>query len=197
MGAGRLNIWVSDVADACGTFSGGTAEGGGGVTILDCRGVLQWPCGRYQTPQGEWVPVPRGYYRNLPFECGHIEVELPPGCYWAIAGWVTPGRGFTHLNYTTHVGIAQVGCDDVACVKLFNPSVRLCWDWALVGLRMIAIHGGVDPDRVEEVANIVENEFLRDAPRPPVEKMLERAFDDLVEEARTGREHPGERSGEA
>jgi hypothetical protein len=197
MGVGRLNLWVSDVADACSTFRGGTAEGGGGITVLDCRGVLQWPCGRYQTPQGEWLPIPNGSYENLPFECGHLEVELPPGCYWAMAGWTAPNPGFIHFNYVTHVGIAEVSCDQVACVKLFNPSARLCWNWALLGLRMLAIHGGVDPNRVEEVADIVESELLRDAPRLPIEKVLERVFDDLADDARRRRDHPKGRRGEA
>src|SRR5579859_3428216 len=127
MGIAKLNVWVSDVADACGTW-----PGNGGITILDCKGILEWPCGRYLDPTGEWRLVPNGKYENLPFRCGHLEVELPPGCYWAIAGYVSPGAGFIHLNYTTHVGIAEVGCDQTACIKLFNPSVRLCWNWFLV-----------------------------------------------------------------
>ncbi len=38
MGVGRLNVWVSDVADACGTWSGA-----GRMTIFDCDGILRWP----------------------------------------------------------------------------------------------------------------------------------------------------------
>jgi len=193
MGTGILNIWVSDIADACGTYKRGTAEGGGGITVLDCRGVLEWPCGRYQTPKGEWEQVPNGQYLNLPFECGHLEVEVPPGCYWVIADWTTPLPGYIHFNYSTHVGIVEVGCDQTACVKLFNPSIRLCWDWFILGMRMVALHGGADMNRVDEVANLVEGELLRDAPRLPIERTLERRFEDVVEAARRGRGDPGKR----
>jgi hypothetical protein len=104
MGTGKLNIWVSDVANPCGTW-----QGGGKITIFDCDGILEWPCGRYMAPDGSWQPVPGGKYKDLPFKCGHLEVEVPPGCYWAVAGQVNPGTGWIHLNYTTHVGIVGVG----------------------------------------------------------------------------------------
>jgi hypothetical protein len=195
MGVGILNIWVSEVADPCGTYKGGTAEGGGGITVLDCKGVLEWPCGRFRTPEGEWVPVPGGQYLNLPFECGHLDVEVPPGCYWAIADWTTPMPGYIHFNYGTHVGITEVGCDQTACVKLYNPSIRQCWDWFLLGLRMIAIHGAADPNRVEEVASIVEGELLAGAPRLPVERVLQRRFEDIVQAARRDRTATKKRKG--
>ena len=43
---------------------------------------------RFLNPDGKWEPVPGGEYRSLPFRCGHLEVELPPGCYWVTAGYV-------------------------------------------------------------------------------------------------------------
>jgi hypothetical protein len=177
MGVARLNIWVSDIADACGTF-----RGGGTMTIFDCKGILEWPCGRFLTPEGDWKEVPNGTYRDLPFRCGHLEVELPPGCYWVVAGYVSPPGPHIHLNYTTHVGIVEVGCDQTACVKLFNPTIRLCWDWFLIGLRMLAQtgQGGIDPTRVDELEGTVE-ELLRAAPRLPIERTIERVFEDLVE----------------
>jgi hypothetical protein len=181
MGLAKLNIWVSDVADPCGTWSGG-----GTMTILDCDGILEWPCGQYLTPDGKWQIVPNGKYKDIPFRCGHLEVEVPPGCYWVVAGYVSPNRGYIHLNYTTHAGIVQVGCDETACVKIYNPTLRLCWDWFWVGLRVLAATGQarIDPARVEELGNFVE-EFLRDAPHLPIERVLERVFDDLVESAKS------------
>lgn len=177
MGLAKLNIWVSDVADPCGTW-----EGDGTMTVLDCKGVLEWPCGRFLAPDGTWQPVPGGKYKDLPFKCGHLEVEVPPGCYWVLAGYVSPGPPPIHFNYTTHVGIVQVGCDETACVKIYNPSLRLCWDWLRVGLQMALI----DPEQVAELEKLVE-ELLRDAPRRPIERVIERLFEDLVESARDQR----------
>jgi hypothetical protein len=172
MGLAKLNIWVSEVADPCGTWSGT-----GAMTILDCKGILAWPCGRYLNPDGKWQAVPNGNYRNLPFRCGHLEVELPPGCYWVIAGNITPIGGYIHLNYTTHVGIVEVGCNQDACVKLFNPSVRLCWNWFNAGLRVLAANKktGIDAKQVEAVQRAVET-LLKDAPRLPIEQVIDDEF---------------------
>lgn len=97
---------------------------------------------------------------------------------------VSPGP-FIHLNYTTHVGIVQVGCDETACVKIYNPTIRLCWNWFLVGLRVLAARGQarLDPKRVDELEKSVE-ELLRDAPRLPIERAIERIFEDLAESAK-------------
>ncbi len=184
MGLARMNIWVSDVADPCGTF-----KGGGTMTILDCKGVLEWPCGRFLSPDGKWVPVPGGAYRDLPFRCGHLEVELPPGCYWVTAGYVGhPVGGFIHFNYTTHVGIVEVSCDETACVKLYNPTLRLCWDWFHAGLRAVAgtRGAGITAAQVREVENVVGG-VLKDVPTQPIEETLEKVLADLVGSAKKQR----------
>jgi hypothetical protein len=175
MGMGKLNIWVSDVADPCGTWSGE-----GYMTILDCKGVLAWPCGHWLAPDGTWQPVPRGEYRDLKFVCGHLEVEVPPGCYWVVCGGVY-GQHPLHFNYTTHVGIVQVGCDETACVKLYNPSLRLCWDWFLVGLRGNAVlnPAALDPGRVDDLEKQV-NAMLERAPRLRHEAVIEQVFEELL-----------------
>ncbi len=180
MGLGKLNIWVSDVADACGTWNGE-----GTITVFDCKGILNWPCGRFLATTGKWTAVPGGKYQNIPFKCGHLEVELPPGCYWVIAGWISPGTGYIHLNYTTHVGIVEVGCDETACVKVFNPSVRLCWDWFKIGLQILASNrqSGIDRGRVDELEKNVED-LLGKVPRLPVEDVIEAHFKELAAAAR-------------
>jgi hypothetical protein len=180
MGVGRLNIWISDVADACGTW-----RGGGRATIFDCDGILAWPCGRWRTEGTDWERVPDGQYRNLPFRCGHLEAELPPGCYWVVAGSVSPGSGYIHLNYTTHVGIAQVACGETACVKLYNPSVRLCWNWFRVGIQALAAKGELDRELVGRVEGMVEKELLAEVPPAPGEEILAEVYDDFIKLAQT------------
>ena len=161
------------------------------MTILDCEGILYWPCGRYLAPDDTWQPVPGGQYRNLPFKCGCLEVELPPGCYWVIAGHITPSQSRIHLNYTTHVGIVQVGCGEAACVKLFNPSLRLCWNWFRIGLRMNAIPRSpapVDPEKVKQIENLVEELMHElDTPMLPVEKTIDAVFEEIFKSAQEQR----------
>jgi hypothetical protein len=185
MGVAKLNIFVSDVADPCGTWNGG-----GRMTIFDCKGILNWPCGRYRAPDGTWQPVPNGHYENLPFRCGHLEVEVPPGCYWAVAGYASPGPKWIHLNYTTHVGIVGVRCDETACVKLYNPTVRLCWDWFWIGLRMLTLPRSeppLDPEKVKRLEELA-NDLLREIPAHPIEAVIERTFDSIFEAAKAGKE---------
>ena len=186
MGLSYLNIWVSDVGDPCGTYKGGKTGGGaGGITVFDCKGVLTWPCGRYLA-DGKWVTVPNGQYKNLPYTCGHLEVELPPGCYWVYSGLTTPTGDHIHLNYATHVGIVEVGCGEHACVKIFNPSVTLCWDWFRVGLQVLAAQpgGGIDIKRVAELEKNVD-ELLKNVPRLPIEAVIEAEFRDLARAAQS------------
>lgn len=179
-GVSKLNIWVSDVADPCGTL-----QKDGKMTILDCKGVLHWPCGRFLAPNGQWEPVPNnGEYRHLPFKCGHIEVEVPPGSYWVVSGTVIPQPEIKdiYFNYTTHVGIVQVLCGESACVKLFNPSKRLCWYWFRTGLMMDPVIRR-DPEKIKKVETLVA-ELLKDVPPPlPAEKHIEGIFDELIKSA--------------
>ena len=185
MSTGKINIFVSDVADPCGIWNGT-----GRATVFDCNGVFDWPCGRFR-PGGsdQWRPVPNGSYRNLPFRCGHLEVEVPPGCYWVIAGHVTPSTHYIHLNYTTHVGIVQVCCGQDACVKLYNPSIRLCWNWFFAGLKVMAARGddpAINADTVGRVEAMIEGEVLRNAPILGAEKEIIAVFDELARAAGRG-----------
>lgn len=181
MGVARINVWVSDVADPCGTWNGG-----GTMTVLDCDGVLEWRCGRYLTPDGQWKGVPNGAYKDLPFRCGHLEVEVPPGCYWVVAGYVGPAGRHIHFNYTTHVGIVQVSCDQTACVKLYNPTLRLCWDWFWVGLRAAAAAGPRGAIAAAQVKELEQQagRLLAKAPKLPIEETLERVLADLTASAK-------------
>ena len=185
MSVGKLNIWISDVADPCGTW-----KGDGRVTVFDCKGILEWPCGCFMAPDGNWKPVPGGKYTNLPLRCGHLEVEVPPGCYWVIAGYVSPGPTWVHLNYTTHVGIVGVECGETACVKLYNPTLKLCWDWFYIGLRMLTLARSqpiLPPDKVKRLGEMAED-LLRPVPTHPIEPVVERIFDDLYKELEKGLE---------
>jgi len=179
MGKAKINIWVSGEADACGVWAGE-----GEITVFDCKGVLEWPCGRFLSPEGEWRPVPHGLYKDLPFKCGHLEVEVPPGCYWVIAGYVSQPRPPIHLNYTTHVGIVQACCDETACVKLYNPTIRLCWDWFWAGLRVLNAVGErkIDREKLAQLESIAK-ELFEGVPQLPIEAAIESIFEDLVKTA--------------
>jgi hypothetical protein len=73
MSTSKLNVWVSELDEPC-RISNRTWY----VTIYTCDGKpLEW-CGKR--------------YVVLPARCGHLEVEVPPGCYTISA--VCGGSGF-------------------------------------------------------------------------------------------------------
>ena len=111
MGLSKLNVWVSDTDDPC-SVSDRTWY----VTIFDCDGnVLQWGGKNYVVMQA-------------PF--GHLEVDVPPGCYYIKAVWsfwlLQGPRIAYRVNHFTDAAIVQVCCDQHVCVKLFNPSIHRC-----------------------------------------------------------------------
>ncbi len=60
--------------------------------------------------------------------CGHLEVEVPPGCYYirAVAGYNISSDGTFIGNLFTDAAIVTVCCDSHVCVTLFTPSVHRC-----------------------------------------------------------------------
>jgi len=166
-----LDIWVGELGSPCGVAD---SIESGQITILDCEGVFHWAGGRYRSEGGTWEPIPGGNYTAIPFVAGHVEVELPPGCYAAIGGWVSPTAQYIHFNYATHMGLVNIRCDEKACVKLFNPSVQFCFDEFFHALRALAVQGRVDGKRVLELRAQVA-ELIADAPRFPVEEAVIKA----------------------
>ena len=147
MGMARLNVWVSDRDDPC-AISDRTWF----ITIYDCDGrVLTW-C--------------RRRYLVMPARCGHLEVEVPPGCYRISAVW---GFGPTERglwgNHFTDSAIVQARCDETVCVRLFNPSIHRC---GLIFLRAVQdlVKQKDIPGRVAKGVQAAVEELVALAPRP-------------------------------
>ena len=150
MGLGKLNVFVSALDDGCKVDSRTWF-----VTIYDCDGkVVEW-CGRR--------------YAVLPAKCGHLEVELPPGCYVLVAVWsfgVSPA-GVIFGNHFTDHGVAHVCCDQTTCVTLYTPSAHRCGILFDVALRVLEERGegGPPPEAVQRAREAVR-EVLEFLPRP-------------------------------
>lgn len=136
MSMAKLSIWVSGIDDPCGVDNRTWY-----VTIYDCDGnVLEW-CGKK--------------YVVLPAPCGHLDVAVPPGCYYIKAVWsfVVLG-GIYHVNHFTDAAIVTACCDQTVCVKLFNPSVHRCGTIVVRAIRDLVQQKAVKPElaRQHEVA---------------------------------------------
>jgi hypothetical protein len=160
MGMSKLNIWVSGTDDPC-TISDRTWF----VTIFDCDGnVLQW-CGKK--------------YVVLPAKCGHLEVEVPPGCYYIKAVWsfwLSPGPGIIYrVNHFTDAAIVQACCEAHVCVKLFNPSIHRCGTIIVRALKDLVLQKAINQDQVAAVEKAM-NEALAKIEKP--RKAFELAISD-------------------
>ncbi|MBI3970171.1 MAG: hypothetical protein HY332_02680 [Chloroflexi bacterium] len=150
MGLGKLNVFVSQLDDGCKIDSRTWF-----VTIYDCDGrVLEW-CGRR--------------YAVIPARCGHLEVEVPPGCYTLLAVWsfgTTPAGTIFGNHFTDHA-VAQVCCDQTTCVTLYTPSAHRCGILFDVALRVLEQRreGGPPPEVVQRAREGIR-EVLNFLPRP-------------------------------
>lgn len=112
MGTARLNVWVTRENDPA-----RIKEEQSFVHVLHLDGtVLEW-CGTR--------------YTDLPTKCGHLEVEVPPGCYAVCASADTNGSDEDSLlgNHLTHIDLVSVGCGETACARLFTPTISFCFTW--------------------------------------------------------------------
>lgn len=140
MGMAKLNVFVSGIDDPC-----SVDDRTWYVTIYNCDGsVLQW-CGKR--------------YVVLPARCGHLEVEVPPGCYYIKAVWgyrvVRPGFVY-RANHFTDAAIVTACCEQTVCVKLFNPSAHRCGYIYVRALKDLVVQRAIDQEQNQQVANAVE-----------------------------------------
>ena len=140
MGMANLNIFVSGMDDPCG-FDTRTWY----VTIYNCDGtVLEW-CNRR--------------YVVLRAECGHLDLKVPPGCYYIKAVWgfsiVIPGLVY-RVNHFTDAAIVTASCEQTTCVKLFNPSAHRCGYIYVRALRDLVKQKAIKPELARQVEEAVE-----------------------------------------
>lgn len=110
MSTAKLNVWITEMGKPCRIETRKTLF----VYVLHCDGtVLEW-CGNR--------------YVGLPAKCGHLEIEIPVGCY--VVGAVENPSGIPPLgNHLTHIAIVRANCGDHICVTLFNPTLHHCAQW--------------------------------------------------------------------
>ncbi|NBC16340.1 MAG: hypothetical protein GVY18_03380 [Bacteroidetes bacterium] len=150
MGLAKLNIFVSGIDDPC-TVDQRTWY----VTIFNCDGSVLEHCGTR--------------YVVRPAPCGHLHVEIPPGCYYIKAVWgftvVTPNLVY-RANHFTDAAIVTACCEQTTCVKLFNPSVHRCGYIYVRALRDLARQGVIEGNLADRAARIVEDVAEQDEDRP-------------------------------
>lgn len=67
------------------------------------------------------------WYDSIPTRDGHVEIEVPPGCYAVRAtmhSWFVNGLLFG--NWATERAVVQGCCGDDVCATLYAPSALAC-----------------------------------------------------------------------
>ncbi len=155
MSTATLNVWITQRGDPCRIA---TTEHF--VYVLECctGKPLVW-CKRV--------------YAGLQTNCGHLEIEIPPGCY--IVGAVESTSGVMPLgNCLTHIAMVRANCGDHICVTLFDPSLHLCGTWLGAAINTFVLERGGGPPIGPEVMGALRNagqavqELLKVIPADPL-----------------------------
>jgi hypothetical protein len=145
MSTATLNVWITNLGDPC-TIANDAASGlphAWVVAVSHCDGrVVNWSEGRYRfhnedkwtpitphTPPGSTGPAAQGWwYDSIPTLDGHVEIELPPGCYVVRASmhtWFL--NGVFYGNWATDRAVVCACCGEDVCVTLYAPTAIACW----------------------------------------------------------------------
>ena|SRR5215207_8630370 len=151
MGMARLNIWITDLGHPC-----KMAQRDWVVAIAGCDGkVLEW-CGKK--------------YDSVPAPCGHVDLEVPPGCYVIRASAHTWwSEGLLIGNWATDRAVVQACCDEHHCVTLYAPSVMACWIPLFeIVLQVMADKGKVPREALQALRTV--NEAIAKQPATEFER---------------------------
>ena len=160
MSVARLNVWVTAVGDPCRIDTLHQWY----VHVLHCEGdIVEWPAGNH--------------YVNLPTKAGHLEVDIPPGCYVVCATWSrsaqTSGAPTSFGNHISHLAMVRANCGDHVCVTLFPPTFHWCGIWWLIALRE-AVTAKVVPANVARPAEQAVRAVLDKVPADPFTEQMQK-----------------------
>ena len=138
MSTSILNVWITNLGEPCTIANDPGLPNPWVVAVSHCSGkVLNWSEGRYRHHNDDkWIPIQRHvppggtagwWYDSIPTKDGHVEIEVPPGCYVVRAtmhSWFV--NGLLYGNWATERAIVQACCGDDVCATLYAPSAIAC-----------------------------------------------------------------------
>ncbi len=199
MSTATLNVWVTNIGDPCTISNVGPIRGyDWKVAVLHCDGrTLNWSEGRYRFHHDDpWTPIRRHvrpgdparqegwWYENILTRDGHVEIEVPPGCYVVVASlhnWIA--NGVLYGNWVTDHAIVQTACGHDACITLYAPSIQRCMTPLLeMVVPLLERQGIIHADQAERAVEVINEAFgpLRASPFERQELgALRRAFQQM------------------
>jgi hypothetical protein len=206
MSTATLNVWITNMGDPCSIAndSGSGIPSRWSVAVSHCSGrVVNWSEGRYRHHRDDkWTPIsyhtpsggtPGWWYEMIPTRDGHVEIELPPGCYvvrGTMHSWFV--HGLLYGNWATERAITQVSCGQDACVTLYAPSAPACsiplFQFVIPLLVQRQIIGREEGERAIEALKTVFRPDAASAFEREEFETLRRAFEGMESENRRKKE---------
>jgi hypothetical protein len=139
MSVATLNVWITNLGDPCSIAndSGHGVPYAWSVNVSGCGGLLNWSEGRYRHHSDDkWTSLPERtgpdgtlghWYEDIKTLDGHVEIEVPPGCYvvrGSMHTWFVNGVLFG--NWATDRAVVCACCGEDACVTLYASSFQPC-----------------------------------------------------------------------
>jgi hypothetical protein len=202
MSTATLNVWITNIGDPCTIVNAHPWV----VVVQHCDGrVLNWSEGRYRHHrEDEWIPIPphtpqdgtKGWwYESIPTHDGHVQIEVPPGCYVLVASqhvWFS--NGVLWGNWKTDHAIVQAGCGQDVCATLYAPSTKACWEPLHFVIQLLMRHQIIGREEGEQAIEAMRAVFDRQPSRFERNELetLRRAFEQMGKEISEKGEEKGE-----
>lgn len=169
MSTAILDVWVTNLGDPCSIANDPGLPNPWVIAVAHCNGnVLNWSEGRYRHHrEDEWTPIrehglgDRGsgwWYDSIPTRDGHVEIELPPGCYSIIGSmhtWFT--NGVLYGNWHTDHAIVYARGGDEISTTLYAPSAMHChWTLFEIVLPWLARQKVIDRAAADDAINALQ-----------------------------------------
>lgn len=172
MSTSILNVWITNLGDPCSIPNdvGSRIPYNWSVAVAHCNGkVLNWSEGRYRFRKDDpWIPIPKHtppglneagwWYEMVPTRDGHVELEVPPGCYVVVGSmhtWFVNGglRG----NWATDRAVVTACCGEDVCATLYASSMQPCnvilYEFVIP---MLVRQGAIKPAAAEEATRAMK-----------------------------------------
>jgi hypothetical protein len=207
MSTSILDVWISNLGDPC-SITNDAASGlphAWVVAVFDCNGrVLNWSEGRWRFHRDDpWTPIPLHtppggilgwWYDSIPTRNGHVEIEVPPGCYvlrGSMHTWFL--NGILYGNWATDHGIVQACCGDEPCITLYAPTAPACWVPLFRFVIPLLVRNNVITAEVgrqiEQVAGLISAQAASNFEQGEFE-VLQRAFEQMGQGTATAGDNP-------
>lgn len=207
MSTATLNVWITNLGDPCTIANDPGLQKPWVVAVAHCDGrVLNWSEGRYRHHrEDEWIPIHQHpgsggttgwWYNSIPTRDGHVEIEVPPGCYVVRAtmhSWFI--NGLLYGNWATERAVVQACCGDDVCTTLYAPSAIACsvplFQFVIPLLVRNQIIKREEADRAVKAMKAIFNPEAASAYEREEFETLRRAFEQMgkpIEELREGKE---------